>query len=338
MKIVVCIKQIPMRQAPDTELPLEQLESMFDSLDGDLFYTKDPWRGDWLKRTALRTMFNPGDREATEAALRLREKYGGEVVLMAVGPPRVQRTLRACLAMGADRAVRLWRPALEDADMPGIQDAYTTAQLLGQAIDREKPDLVLCGSCSQEEGSGQVPPILAELLNLPLVTRVVFLEGASQQGKAVVHVKLERGRRLQVECTLPAVFAVLPLISKPRYPGLRFLLKALSEPVSVFEPQNLNVGLRDSRVRLVGLGPPRPRPKKTFNFDSSLSADERLSLIMSGGITEKKSKLWEGDPDELATRLVQVLLQEGYFSPKRRTVGEPPSGDKGCERDGPQNA
>lgn len=291
MKIAVCVEQVI-----DTSMPMVVAPSNTELVNEGLYH-----------------MVNPADECALEEALRIKEaRPNTEVILLSLGPPQVEWTLRHCLAMGADRAVRLWDDAIANTD------ALTTARVLARAVKRLEADLVLCGSQSQDMGGGQVPSMVAEFLDLPQVTAVARLELSADASSAHLHRKLQRGDREAVECPLPALFSVEPGVNKPRYPSVRRFLQALKRPVNTMGLGDL--GMTPSEIdpgaaltKLMGLAPPRPRPKKTMTLDSSLSAEDRLKMLLSGGMSQKKGDLWEGTPQELARRLVDHLRREGFL-------------------------
>lgn len=286
MKIVVCVKQVidvtfPFALNPEALCPEEE----------DIFY-----------RT------NPADAGAAEIAVRMQEKFGAEVSFLTFGPPRVEKVLKDCLAMGGDRAIRVWDDQF-DIDSPA------KAYILAQAVGPLAPDLVLCGSRSLDEGSGQTPPALAECLGFAQVTGVTDFEFGSEQNKVVVKRALERGRREVIECCLPAVLAFEVGVQPPRYASLPRLLDAHRAQVSVLNADALGSDAAEVQ-RLAGLGRPvrrslpRPRPKKTFAMESGLSAEQRMELMMSGGSRQAKSDVLEGTPQDLAVQVAAILREK----------------------------
>jgi len=283
MKIVVCVKEVV-----DVSFSFALDQTTLEPLQEDLFYK-----------------VNPVDRCAAEVALSLREACGAEVVYLSYGPPRVEKALRECLAMGGDRAVRVW-------DAATAAGSQAKAYLLAQAVQSLSADLVLCGSRSFDEGSGETPGALAEFLSLPQVVGVTELELAPDQGRARVSRKLERGRREAIECPLPALLAVEEGIAQPRYAAMPQRLQAFRAQIEVLDAvqtgadptvlRQLN-GLRSPVRRAL----PRPRPKKTFNLESGLTAEQRMELMMSGGARKGKSDLLEGAPQELARQLTDIV-------------------------------
>ena len=109
---------------------------------------------------------NPADLCAAEIALQLKEQHGAEVTYLSFGPPRVEKTLRECLSLGGDHAVRIWDSSIA----PGSQGK---TYLLAKVIQSLEADLVLCGSQSLDEGRGETPAALAELLDLVITSYII---------------------------------------------------------------------------------------------------------------------------------------------------------------------
>jgi len=285
MRIAVCVKQVV-----DVTFPFEIDPEKCEILPQDIFY-----------------VLNPADRCACEMAIQVRERQGGEVIVISVGPPRVCRTLRSCLAMGADRAIHV-------QDREAQMDSFVVAYLLAKAITPLSPDLILCGSRSADEMSGEVPAVLAELLDLPQGTGVMAMDLDSGGRAVTVQRRLERGRRQTILCPLPAVIAVEPSAVEPRYPSFPDLLAAHRAEIEELQIGDLGVDASlltgmASRRRLVRWSLPRPRPKKGLSIDSGLSADQRMELLMSGGLRQAKTEILEGEPGQLARTLADMLSQ-----------------------------
>ena len=286
MKTAVLIKQVI-----DVTFPFEMDPDTCEILQDDLFY--------WV---------NPADVCASQLAVDIKRKYDGEVTFISLGPPRVERALRHCLALGGDRAIHF-------QDESVLLDTQTIPYILAEIICRLSPDLILCGSRSLDQGSGQIPSALAERLDLPQVTGVTDIEISSDGMKAVLQRKLEKGRRMSLECPIPAVFAVEPEMEPPAYAPLPGWLEATTAEITRMDGKTLNLDTHQIRTvsarnQLVKMSLPRLRPKKTFFFDSNLSAEERMELIMSGGLQQTKSDILEGDPQDLAQKLTEILAKE----------------------------
>ncbi len=153
MKIIVSVKQVPAR-------------------DSALKVNPD---GKWLDESDLSFEMNEPDAYALEEALQLKEKLGGEVVVLCAGPDRVTQTIREALAKGADRAIHV------EVAEGGALDALATAQILAKALEGEAPDLVLTGLQSDDLGYGQTGVVLAELLGFAHATIVMEVEPQGKQ-------------------------------------------------------------------------------------------------------------------------------------------------------------
>jgi len=287
LNIVVCIKQVP-----DINIPIG-LDPETNSIASE----------------GLVYVVNPYDMLAVEEAVQIKEKKEGQVILISMGPASAERALRKCLALGADRAILLCDPAFAGSD------GYATATVLAKAISLFQYDIVLCGVRAIDTNAGQVGSAIAEMLGISLVTGVTKIEVSADQKKVMAQRKLEGGNRELVETTLPALLTVEAGLNKPRYPSLPSMMMAQRKESEQYDIKNLglspkDVGSSGSKAHTIGLSAPKPRPKRIFTPDSSLSAADRMRLIMSGGITEKKGELLEGDATELASKLVQFLKQE----------------------------
>jgi electron transfer flavoprotein beta subunit len=251
MKIVVCVKQVP-----DTETRVRIAEG-----------------GKGIVETDVNWVVSPFDEFAIEEALRVKEARGGEVVLVGLGPDRAATALRNGLAMGADSAVHLRDPLFESADTLGV------ARALAAAIRPLSPDLVLTGHQGVGGDHGQVPGLLAELLDLPQVTVAVKVE--VQDGKAVVEREVEGAREVW-ETTLPAVISAQKGLNEPRYASLKGIMAAKKKPLEVKDAAALGLGPDDLRPRTevvsMELPPPRP-PVKMIEGDAATQARELLRLL-----------------------------------------------------------
>ena len=263
-----------------------------------------------LGEESLRHMLNPADEYAVEEALRLKDRFpDSQVTAISMGAPQNESVLRRCLALGADQALLLWHEAFRGSD------TLATARILAAAIRELEADMVLCGKRASDGDTGQVAAQLAELLDLPAVTGVVQLE--VRDGEALVHRRLERGRREVFHCALPALFAIEEGINRPRYPKLRVLFRSLKAEISRRGLADLGlcrdeVGEAGSCAKVVSLSSPKPIIKGLFIPDSELSPEERWQQIVSSGVEERHGDVIQGPPDAVAERLVQFLNQNNF--------------------------
>ena len=292
MNIVVCVKQVVY---PGVPFEIDETTGSASQKESTPVYTT-----------------NPVDRCALEEAIKLREGFGGQAIVLTVGPQQVKQAIYSCLAGGADKGIHLL------ADNSIISDPYTTAFALGNAITDLNADVILCGTSSLDEGSAQVPPTLAELLHLPQVTGVVALEVGVDGKHARATRRLERGNREILECPLPAVIAVDTSINKPRYISTHSLKVASAKNIQTHDlgvhglTSDEGEGVRPL-TRVLRMTPPRIRPKRMVAPDSSMSGADRLKFIMSGGIDKKEGDLMEGPVDNLAQKVMKVLQDEGLI-------------------------
>ena len=282
MKIVVCVKQVGY---------------IYHSLAIDV-------KGAEIDPEKMVFMLNPYDEIAVEEAIRIKERLSNcEVIIITTGSSKSEEALRYSFAFGADRMIRI-----EDQNF----GCWSTAMVLAEVIKDLDYDLILCGKKSIDTNGNNVASFLAELLDIPQVSGIVRLETLVQEKKAIVDRYLGRGDREVVECDLPALFTVENGLNNPRYPSLPHRISAEKEKIEVLNLRSLGVNLDQEMdlTEFMSLSPPRPKPKKRFTPDSNLSAGERMRLIMSGGVSEKKSDLLEGKSEDIADRIVEVLIQE----------------------------
>jgi electron transfer flavoprotein beta subunit len=200
VKILVCMKQVPQKDAP---LKLNEA-------------------GTWI-RDDVSYEVNEPDAYALEEALRQKEKHTGEVVVVTAGPTRASQVLREALAKGADRAIHL-----EDDAFVGL-DAYNTARAIAAAIKDEKFDLIFTGLQSDDYGYAQTGVILAQILGLPHATIIMQLE-KTDSGIRVKR-ELEAGFFQFVDMPLPAVLTIQSGINKLRYATLIGIKQAKAKPM-----------------------------------------------------------------------------------------------------------
>jgi electron transfer flavoprotein beta subunit len=206
MKIAVCIKQVPTR---------EWQPRLRDDKT-------------WIREQDASFEMNEPDAYALEESLRLREKHGGEVVVCAAGPSRVQHVLREALARGADRAIHV-----EDESL-GSADAFVTAGALASAMADEKFDLVLTGLQSDDQGFGQVGVILAERLGMPHAT--IIMEVQAEAGRLRVKRELEGGWFQWVGLPMPALLTIQSGINQLRYATLKGIMAAKKKEIKKVTP------------------------------------------------------------------------------------------------------
>jgi len=252
MKIIVCIKQVPD--------PKE-----FSKI------TIDPLRKT-IVREGIQSIINPLDRHALEEALRIREKHGGRVVVLSMGPPQAIEACREALALGADEAFLLCDKLLAGSD------TLATAYALSKAIRRLEPySLILCGNETVDGSTGQVPPQLAEFLEIPHVTRVRRIEIRGDE--AFVESVLEYGYRV-VKVKLPAVLSVVKEINTPRILSVFGIIEASSKKINQWCVSDI-----DASIDMIGLEGSPTRVTDVFTPEV-----KRRCEIFSGPVEEAVGK------------------------------------------------
>lgn len=235
MRIVVLVKQVP-------EIALVKVDEGSQSL----VLPQGPG------------VVNPFDEYAVEEGIRLKEKTGGQCVILCQGTPRAESALRDCLALGADDAYLLSDPSFENSDPQG------TARILAAGLQKLGAfDLVLAGKQAVDSDASQVPGAVAGYLNLPQVLFVKKFEGISATS-AEVHRSTEDGYDV-VSVSLPAVFSVVKEINEPRLPSLKGKMAAKKKEIVTWSAADLGLdgegyGAK-SRTMIAKVSPPPPRPR-----------------------------------------------------------------------------
>lgn len=230
---------------------------------------------------AIEWDLNEWDNFSVEEALQLREAAGdGEVVVVSVGGEEAEDGLRACLAKGADRAVRIWDDALEGADPLAV------ARVLAPAVARESPDLVLCGVQSSDGVHSATGVALAEHLGLPRVAVVKALDYDAGAGTAAVERELEGGLVELLQVRLPALLTIQTGINEPRYATLRAIKQA-----------------KEKQLDVVGLG--------DLGLDSGAveaAAGARVRS-MAHPDTGEGAEMLDGPAPEVAARIAEIVKE-----------------------------
>jgi electron transfer flavoprotein beta subunit len=251
MKIIVCVKQVPAKDAP--------------------LMIAD---GSWIRESDIGFEMNEPDSYALEEALRLKEKHSGEVIALSMGPERVKQTIKEALAKGADRGMHI------ADDKAHTLDPLGAAKFLAAAIAREKPDLVLTGLQSDDQGFGQTGVLLAQLLGLPHATLIMQIEvqGAGLRVKR----ELEAGWFQWVELPMPAVLTIQSGINKVRYATLKGIMAAKKKEIATIVRESLGV---------------------------SAQPTEHIERIYVP-VKTKKTEFLTGTPKEVAAKLLEKLKHE----------------------------
>jgi electron transfer flavoprotein beta subunit len=226
--IVACIKQVP-----DTETQIKVAPD-----------------GKSIDQADIKWVMNPYCEFGVEEALRIKEKLGGSVTVVSVGPARVVESLRTALAMGADKAIHIETETTE-------LDPITTAELLAAAIKEIPCDLCFCGQRGVDNDQAQAGQALAELLDVAHVALAVKVEVAEDGGKVTVNRPVE-GMTMVYEAATPAVITAQKGLNEPRYASLPGIMKAKKKPLDKKDPGALGVTL-GNRLEVVEITPPPER-------------------------------------------------------------------------------
>lgn len=259
MDIIVLIKQVP----DTTEVKL------------------DPKTGN-LIREGIESIINPDDRHALEAAIGLKDDFGGKVIVISMGPPQAIDAISEALAMGADEGIILSDTAFAGAD------TWATSFTLGKAIKKVgKYDLIICGRQAIDGDTAQIGPQVAEYLQISQATYVSEIERPKKK-TVVVKRRLEDGIE-RVQCSLPALLTVIGELNTPRHPNVGRLIEACKEkaPIKVWNAADIN-----TQVSEIGLEGSLTNVIKTF-----------------APKFKRQGEMLEGDTKEVVTSLIGKLKE-----------------------------
>lgn len=233
MQIVVCIKQVPdtaeVRINPETNT---------------------------LIREGVPSIINPYDVHAIEAALQIREKVGGKVIVITMGPPQAEEALREAIAMGADD-VRL----ISDRMFAG-SDTWATSYTLFKAIQKIGADIILCGKQAIDGDTAQVGPNIAEYMNIPHIAYIKKIEDVTGTSMRVQRM-MDDGYDV-IETPLPVLLTVVKELNVPRLPSLKGKMAAKKAVITKMTAQDIeaeeqNVGLKGSPTQVKNIFAPQAK-------------------------------------------------------------------------------
>ena len=256
MDIIVLIKQVP------------------DTTDVKI----DPKKGT-LIREGVPTIVNPDDVHALEESLRLKEKFGGKVTAVSMGPPQAIDALQEAISMGIDTGILLTDEAFAGAD------TLATAYTLGRCIEKiGNYDIILCGHQAIDGDTAQVGPQVAEYLDIPQITYVRKVEIIKD--KLVAERMIENGYE-KIECSLPVLITVVKEINKPRYPTIANIMHACGEDADI---KIWNAGDIQALADKTGLEGSPTIVKQTFTPEQ-----------------KRKGEIFSGDKDTIVQTLLDRL-------------------------------
>jgi len=235
VNIICCLKQVP-----DTEAQIKIAS------DGKSIVTDD-----------IKWVMNPYDEYGVEEALRLKEKFGGEVIVVGLGPKRVTESIRTALAMGADRGFLISDDALDGSD------SIATAKALAAVIKDLEYDIIFTGQRGVDDDMGVVGAVLAEFLNIPHFSVIDKVEVA-EDGKSVKVNRPVEGQVLVIESNLPALITAQKGLNEPRYASLPGIMKAKKKPLDEKTLSDLGLDAAEfgegaRKVKILEMTPPPAR-------------------------------------------------------------------------------
>lgn len=270
---------------------------------------------------SLVKMINPEDEYALEMALLLREKIEermgrAEIIAVSVLPAEDEAVLRRYLAMGVDQAFRIWDEGFDTLNAQAI------AFLLSECIRRIEPDLILCGKKALDVNGNETGGYLAELLHIPQVSGVTSVDISQKERDLICRRQVESLGWELVETSLPIVLTVEPGENEPRYPVLFSILAWLDKEIEPLNKVSLKIDANrldelNSTVRFLDWN--RPKPEKIFTPKGELPPEERIRLVVSGGMDKKKTEFIEGEAKEVVSQMVDLLVRKKLL----KADGEP---------------
>jgi electron transfer flavoprotein beta subunit len=271
-------------------------------------------RGAGVDDRGLRRLPNPADLAALEEALCLKDNLGAQVTVLAVGPERLDDTLRLAFSMGADRGVRFWDHGMEGGD------AVADARVLARIMTILSPTLVVTGNRLADRGDDPVPALAAAMIGAPCIAAAVSLTaqtGGQAWGVQVLR-KGDRGSRQTVDAPFPCT-VLFEEVRIPRYPSVDAVIASLSNPIERWKLPDLGlpfweIGSLGALLPVNRIGTPRPDPVRAVTPDPSLPAFERIISLLSGGIAAREGKVETLPADATAAALWELFREEGLVT------------------------
>ncbi len=254
MKIIVCIKQVP-----------DTAEVRINPETGTLI------------REGVPSIINPYDMHAIEAGLQIKEKVGGNIIVITMGPPQAESALRDAISMGADDTILLTDKAFAGSD------TWATSYTLSKAIEKLGADIIICGKQAIDGDTAQVGPEIAEFLNIPHVSYVRKIEGITQNSIRIQRL-MDEGYDI-VESSLPVLLTVVRELNKPRLPSLKGKMAAKKAEIKKWGPSDINadevtLGLKGSPTQVKNIFAPGVRSdRKIFQGTPEEQVDALINEL-----------------------------------------------------------
>ncbi len=254
MNIIVCIKQVP-----------DTAEVKINPETGTLI------------REGVPSIINPYDMHALEAGLQIREKVGGKVTVITMGPPQAESALRDAMSMGADDAILLTDRAFAGSD------TWATSYTLSKTIEKIGADIIICGKQAIDGDTAQVGPEVAEFLNIPHISYVRKIEDITQNSIKVQRL-MDEGYDI-VESSLPVLLTVVKELNTPRLPSLKG--KMASKKAVIKKWGSLDIQADERKIGIKG------------------SPTQVKNIFAPGARSDRKN--FQGRPEEQVAALINEL-------------------------------
>jgi electron transfer flavoprotein beta subunit len=255
MQVIVCIKQVP----NTTDVKIDPVKNT-------------------LIREGVESVINPFDTYAIEEAIRLKERFGGKVTVITMGPPQAESALREAISLGCDEGI-----LVSDRKFAG-SDTWATSYTLSCAIKKIVTfDIILCGKQASDGDTAQVGPGISTHLDIPQVTYVKKIEDI-KDNKARVERMTEEGYDI-VETPIPCLFTVVKEINTPRLPSLKGMMRSKSAKIVQWTAADIsadpkNIGLDGSPTRVVKIFTPPPRKGGQMLKGDTAEISQKLSELL----------------------------------------------------------
>ncbi len=256
MNIIVCIKQVP-----------------------DTAEVKINPETNTLVRDGVASIINPFDLHAVEAALQIREKVGGRVTVLTMGPPQADSALRDAISMGADDAVLLTDRAFAGSD------TWATSYTLSRAVEKLRGDIVICGKQAIDGDTAQVGPEMAEFLNFPHISYIRKIEEVRPDSLRVQRL-MDEGYDV-VESSLPVLLTVVKELNVPRLPSLKGKMAAKKAEIKRWTASDIGadaekIGLRGSPTQVKNIfAPEAKKDRKMLEGTAEQQVDSLVRELRS---------------------------------------------------------
>jgi electron transfer flavoprotein beta subunit len=238
-----------------------------------------------MDRSSAPAILNPYDAHAVEEAVRIKNKYGGTVSVVTMGPPPAVKAIRKCIEIGADEGYMISDRAFAGADT--LATSYALTKALNKISEIKPIDLIICGKMTIDGDTGQVGPGIARRLDIPPLTSVNKVVEINKEEKfLIVHRKLEDGYEV-IQTSLPCLLSVEKEINEVPYSSFPNMLKAARYTPHIWSVNDLEdidrkqLGLKGSPTIVAKVwAPPKPEGGKLLEGDAQEKVNQLLSIVL----------------------------------------------------------